>query len=252
MNNKILSLIAISSLSFYTLPASAQLFNNLAGSNSAPTKDSAALEENNNIVLSGPSTEGSKEDVTSLANYIDGSQSLSGEFEQIVYSNRGEDVSSGSFRLKRPGMFDWQYTQPSEQRIISNGTKVYHYDQDLEQITIRPRNELAGDVAMNLLVGEKALQQSFSVSEQPASKAPPRLRNNESGLTYYELKPKNSSDEIDQVWVVMHNGAIAAVYVDTGVGQQSLIVLRNVKRNANIATSTFDFTPPAGVDVIGG
>ena len=246
MRYKILSLVAATSLGIYTVPASAQLFEKMAGGEAASTSEAKASVAQVDTVESG------KSDASSLAAYIDGSQSLTGQFEQIVYSNRGEDVSSGSFRLKRPGMFDWQYTQPSEQRIISNGTKVYHYDQDLEQITIRPRSELAGDVAMNLLVGDKKLLESFDASQQPAAKAPARLRSNEPGVSFYELKPKNHSDEIDQVWVVMLDGAIAGVYVDTGVGQQSLIVLHDVKRNANIATSTFDFTPPAGVDVIGG
>ncbi|MBV7434765.1 outer membrane lipoprotein chaperone LolA [Cardiobacteriaceae bacterium TAE3-ERU3] len=242
MRYKILSLMAATGLGLYTLPASAQLFNNMAGANSTSTSEST-VEVN--------ASDRSVGDASALAAYIDGSQSLSGQFEQIVYSNRGEDVSSGSFRLKRPGMFDWQYTEPSEQRIISNGTKVYHYDQDLEQITIRPRSELAGDIAMNLLVGDKKLLESFDVSAQPASKAPARLRSDEPGVTFYELKPKNSSDEIDQVWIVMLDGVITGVYVDTGVGQQSLIVLHDVKRNANIANNAFNFTPPAGVDVIG-
>lgn len=246
MRYKILSLMVISGFSLCALPASAQLFDNMArvDATSANTANASSTQED--------VSDHSVGDAGALATYIDGSQSLSGQFEQIVYSNRGEEVSSGRFRLKRPGMFDWQYTEPSEQRIISNGTKVYHYDQDLEQITIRPRSELAGDVAMNLLVGDKKLQESFNVSVQPASKAPARLRSGEPGVTFYELKPKNSSDEIDQVWIVMLDGVIAGVYVDTGVGQQSLIVLHDVKRNANIPTNTFNFTPPAGVDVIGG
>lgn len=232
------------------VPAGAQLFDKMAVPDAADTAPSVAAESTPAAAKATPAA--TADAVSELTRYIEGSKTLSGSFEQIVYSSQGEQASSGTFRLKRPDMFDWRYDKPYVQRIISDGKKVYHYDKDLEQITIRPRSELAGDAAMNLLVGTRKLTQSFKVQAQPVSKAPALLRNDEPGLRFFQLTPKKRSDDIDQVWLVMNDGAIAAVYVDSGVGQQSLIVLHNVKRNQKIANSAFRFTPPAGVDVIGG
>lgn len=243
MQRKLSALLISSLLGSTILPVHAQLFDSFA------TPESSEASDNKTAAKTTASQNAMT--ATLLASYIDETKTLKGTFEQIVYSGRGEEISSGTFSLKRPGMFDWQYEMPSAQRIISNGNKVYHYDQDLEQITIRPRSELAGDVAMNLLVGDQKLAQSFSVTATGLEQVPSRLRNDDPNLTFYQLKPKQAGDEVDQVWVVMNGDTLAAVYVDTGVGQQSLIVLRQVERNVSLADASFTFTPPPGVDVIG-
>ncbi|UJF24817.1 outer membrane lipoprotein chaperone LolA [Suttonella sp. R2A3] len=231
---------------FLGLPllASAQLFDKTVEQEAvqvAPSEEQAVT-----------ASEQTDQAVSSLANYIDQTNTLTGNFVQVVYSDRGEERSGGQFWLKRPGKFFWDYQTPYAQKIISDGQKVTHYDIDLAQVSITNREELSGDVAMNLLVGDKKLSESFHVKQQTPNNAPVLIQFNDQGLQYFKLEPLNSNEDIDQVWVVMQNGALSVIYIDTGVGQQSLISLQNVTRNAAIADSQFRFKAPEGVDVIGG
>lgn len=229
------------------LLANAQLFDKTIADD-APTATPNTPVANATAAVSTSS----QAEIGALERYIDQTQTLTGYFVQIVYSNRGEQRSEGQFWLKRPGKFFWDYQTPYAQKIVSDGKKVSHYDVDLAQVSITNRNELSGDVAMHLLVGDKKLAQSFKVKTASRSDAPALIQFSDEGLQFFQLEPLGGDENIDQVWVVMHNGQLLVVYIDTGVGQQSLISLQNVSRNTAIADSQFQFSPPAGVDVIGG
>ncbi|MEX0951375.1 MAG: outer membrane lipoprotein chaperone LolA, partial [Gammaproteobacteria bacterium] len=80
-----------------------------------------------------------------LRAFMDEVQSLQTEFTQDLYDEAGTkiDSASGMLYLQRPGKFHWQYQQPYEQQILTDGETLWIYDSDLEQVTVR-------DVANNL------------------------------------------------------------------------------------------------------
>ncbi len=45
--------------------------------------------------------------------------------------------SKGKMSLKKPQYFKWVTTSPNNQEIVSNGTKLWIYDGDLDQIIIK-------------------------------------------------------------------------------------------------------------------
>ena len=83
-----------------------------------------------------------------LDTFMKGTKDLQASFTQTVYNKRGEETSKGQMWVAKPGKFYWDYQSPNPQKIISNGKKVYHYDIDLEQISIRGRDELVGAAAV--------------------------------------------------------------------------------------------------------
>lgn len=59
----------------------------------------------------------------------------------FVQTVTGEKVPSrGTFSLKRPGKFVWQYDTPVKQKIVSTGSAAYYIDQTRNQVTQLPMN----------------------------------------------------------------------------------------------------------------
>ena len=75
----------------------------------------------------------------SLRVFLDEAQTMSAEFRQTLFTETGEasQSSSGRFYVKRPGRFRWDYAAPAEQLVVSDGTSLWMYDVDLEQVTVR-------------------------------------------------------------------------------------------------------------------
>ncbi|HQY53918.1 MAG TPA: outer membrane lipoprotein chaperone LolA, partial [Dokdonella sp.] len=64
---------------------------------------------------------------------------ISAHFEQSVIGARGNrgEASTGTLALKAPRQFRWHTTAPFEQLIVADGNRVWIYDPDLEQVSVR-------------------------------------------------------------------------------------------------------------------
>ncbi len=73
-----------------------------------------------------------------VEDYFNGLSTYQAAFVQSV---TGEKVpSKGTFSLKRPGKFLWQYDTPMRQKIVSTGSAAYYVDQERNQTTQLPMN----------------------------------------------------------------------------------------------------------------
>jgi outer membrane lipoprotein carrier protein len=77
-------------------------------------------------------------------------------------------VSSGTFEFARPNRFRFSYLKPFEQQIVSDGQKVWIYDADLNQVTVRKLGQALGATPAALLAGA-ALEKEFDLSAQPSA-----------------------------------------------------------------------------------
>lgn len=66
--------------------------------------------------------------VEKINSYFNGMKSLQGRF---VQTGADGEVMKGKFMMKRPGMFRFDYSRPSRQVIISDGTYLAIQDHDL-------------------------------------------------------------------------------------------------------------------------
>ncbi len=66
-------------------------------------------------------------------------KTISASFEQHVLDMNGGPgkTSRGTLALKAPRQFRWETTTPFKQLIVADGEKVWVYDPDLEQVTVR-------------------------------------------------------------------------------------------------------------------
>jgi len=181
--------------------------------------------------------------VSSLRAFLANTTTLEARFVQTLAPNGDFDpqISKGRFYLKRPGRFRWDYEEPAEQQVISDGSRIWMYDSDLEQVTVRPIDEsLRGTPAM-LLSGETSLDESFAVigSEQI------------DGVQFVTLEPLQPSPEFESLTVGLTEGQIVSMALLDGIGQRSLIEFSELRRDPPLDDALFDFSPPPGVDVIG-
>lgn len=170
-------------------------------------------------------------------------KSLRAGFEQTVTDASGKVMQQarGKMALQRPGKFRWDYERPHEQAIVADGKKIWLYDPDLEQVTVKLQDEALGDTPAQLLSNIKPLEQSFRVSELPAK----------DGLEWVELTPKSKDTGFDRVRLGFDAKSLARMELVDAFGQTTRLSFAGVERNPRLDANMFTFTPPKGVDVVG-
>jgi outer membrane lipoprotein carrier protein len=168
--------------------------------------------------------------------------SLSGEFRQLVTDKDGAVVqdSSGRVVLARPFRFRWDYQQPYEQVIVSDGAKIWFYDAELEQVTIRDVDASMGGGVALFLSGDKPIEAEFTLKPLP----------NRSGMEWVSAAPRSGKGEFDRVKVGFRGAELSVLEVTDHFGQTTRLEFTAVEKNPVLPASRFVFVPPEGVDVL--
>ncbi|MBA2239360.1 MAG: outer membrane lipoprotein chaperone LolA [Lysobacter sp.] len=176
--------------------------------------------------------------------FTKGLKGLDGQFTQQVFDANGKlkETASGQLALSAPRLFRWEYVKPYPQLIVADGRKVWIYDEDLEQVTVRPQGVEEQSNPLAALINPEKLDTMFVVKE--AGKA--------AGLEWLTLSPKNEEEASFRSARLGFDGArLARMEVVDALGQRTQIAFNNWKRNPKFAGGTFKYSPPKGVDVIG-
>jgi outer membrane lipoprotein carrier protein len=169
-------------------------------------------------------------------------QSLRADFDQEVKDANAElmQQSSGTAYLERPNKFRWDYSMPSPQLIVADGHKVWIYDKDLEQVTVKELGTAVGNAPALVLTGQRPLDKDFNLVEQ----------GRRAGLLWVELTPKQKEADFQSVRIGFAKTLEVMELVDN-FGQTTRIRFHHLQRNPTLDPKLFEFTPPAGVDVVG-
>jgi len=176
-------------------------------------------------------------------------KSLQADFSQQVQSKGFSSApqSSGLLRMQRPGKFRWDYKTPFEQQLIADGTNLWIFDIDLDQIQVQPLDVVLGNTPAGLLSGDANVSERFDIREISA----PSPEDNPA-LNWIELKPKGEEDSASfQILLMAFGKDLEQLVLTDSFGQKTRITLKNLVRNPTIDPAVFNFVPPAGVDVIG-
>jgi len=170
-------------------------------------------------------------------------QSTTADFEQKVYDRNRKLVqeSSGRFAFLRPGRFRWTYDKPFAQLIVGDGERVWVYDRDLNQVTVRRIAKALGSTPAALLAGASDVDKAFDLSEG----------GDRDGLAWVEAKPKDKDAGFERIRLGMSVAGIEAMELVDNFGQTTLLRFMKLVRNPQVDPETFRFTPPKGADVLG-
>jgi len=179
--------------------------------------------------------------ISQLKAFLKASSSLSAEFKQVTFNQAGQasQTSTGQFYLSRPGKFRWNYQKPFSQEIVSNSGKVWFYDVDLEQVTVKQLDDSLGSTPALLLTGEVDIDEKFNLEEQGS----------EEDLDWIRLSPKNEESGFKYILIGLNHGQIGGMELSDNFGQLTRIYFSNIKLNPALKDTLFNFTPPKGVDV---
>ena len=148
-------------------------------------------------------------------------------------------VSSGDFKFARPGKFIWTYIKPYEQLLQSDGDKLYIYDKDLNQVTIKKIGDAIASSPAAILFGNTDLDKNFNLKEAGLKQ----------GIEWLEAIPKTKDSQFDSISIGMKDGLPVGMELRDSFGQISLITFKNVEKNPNFSADQFKFTIPKGADV---
>ncbi len=190
-------------------------------------------------IVSAASTPGEE-----LETFLASTQTLAADFVQQSIDEKGNisQRSRGRFYLKRPGKFRWTYQIPYRQEIVADGDRVWFYDPDLEQVTVKAIDSALGSAPALLLSGQLKLTQRFTVEEQ----------GKKGERSWLKLKPKDEDDVFRYLRVEMDDGKLVSMELADHFGQLTRIHFSGVKINIPLDDALFTFAPPAGVDVFKG
>ncbi|MDH5545338.1 MAG: outer membrane lipoprotein chaperone LolA [Gammaproteobacteria bacterium] len=180
-------------------------------------------------------------DKNEILTFFKSLNSFSAEFEQTIEKSQLaiSETSRGKLFIQKPGKFRWDYALPYEQQIVSNGKKVWIYDVDLGQVTVKPMDKAIGNTPALLLSSEKALEQSFTVGES----------NTIDGIRWTSLKPKDTDAGFNEILMGFSGKDLKEMMLVDNLDQVTRVVFTHFQRNPQIPASTFEFQVPKGADV---
>ena len=181
--------------------------------------------------------------VDKLHRFLDTMKTLRADFAQIVVAKNGKksQQSSGVMMISRPGKSRWQIEKPYGQLLVGDGEKVWIYDQDLRQVTVKKVDAAIGSTPAALLVGGKTLEKNFTLREIGVR----------DGLEWLEAIPKTADSGFEKIQIGFSGNDVKAMELFDNFGQMTSLYFNNIDRNPPLAASLFSFKPPAGVDVLG-
>jgi len=176
-----------------------------------------------------------------LRSFFSQMQSLKADFSQQVFGPRQELLqdSSGQVIVQRPGKFRWDYNKPFMQHIVADGEKLWLFDVDLEQISIKHQDATMANSPASLLSDASQLDKQFDV-----------LKVLRQGRDWFELIPKQSDSGFEALFILLEEGVISQMELKDSFGQFTRLRFENVRLNKRFGADTFRLTIPEGVDVI--
>jgi outer membrane lipoprotein carrier protein len=168
--------------------------------------------------------------------------SLQGQFVQTVSDEKNKvlQTSQGSVAVKRGNRLRWETTSPFAYLIVTDGSVLWRFDQDLEQATKQKfKGELADTPAL-ILSGEMTrIRANYTVTIEQGS----------NGI-YYRLTPKQKNALFRALTLQFSGATISQLILQDNLDQRTEIRFNNVVNNPALPDNLFQFNPPKGVDVV--
>lgn len=178
-----------------------------------------------------------------LQRFLQDVTSLSAHFDQTQLGDDGQVLATrgGTFQLARPGRFRWHYQTPYEQLMVCDGQRIWNYEPDLAQVTVRDARDILRDTPVALLAEGQRLEERFTVTDAGTEGDVQRLI----------LEPKTADADFRRVELWLQpSGVPVRMRLHDPLGGTSDIRFSDVQRNARVDAAQFRFTPPAGVEVV--
>ena len=97
-------------------------------------------------------------------------------------NGKTQQSATGKLVFSRPGKFRWEYQKPYEQLIVGDGNKLWVYDKELAQVTVKKLEGALGSSPAALLAGSNDIGEYYNLNAKGVSR----------GLDWLEAYPKET------------------------------------------------------------
>lgn len=178
-----------------------------------------------------------------LSQFLNSIRTMHANFSQLSIDRKGKALqrTSGQMALERPGKFRWDIKKPMPQLIIANGAKLWIYDSDLQQVTIRSLKRAAGEVpALLLSDNNPILDKEFVTKEKQVNGA----------TTTFILTPKTRESSYSSIQLTFAQKQLREMQLVDKLGHSTKITFENIQMNMPLTSALFTFKATGKVDVI--
>lgn len=185
--------------------------------------------------------------VEQFKSFVSNTKSARGEFvqQQVKMTDGAAKIGKtfhGTFIFARPGKFIWIYQKPYEQTLQADGEKLFIYDKDLNQVTVKELGNALGASPAAILFGSAGaadLEKNFGLRDVGAKQ----------GMEWLDATAKSKDSQFDHIGIGMKDGVPVALELRDHFGQVSVLTLKNLEKNPALKADQFKFVVPAGADV---
>jgi outer membrane lipoprotein carrier protein len=178
-----------------------------------------------------------------------GIRDLKAEFRQAAFNRTLNQTleAKGTLYLKKPGKLRWEYTTPTPQQIVSDGTKLWVYTPELKQVNVAAAPQALAGPAGSFLQGLGQVREQFEVRFLN-----PARPTDADGLAVLDLTPRQAEPMLARLVlsVDLASGLVRKAVLYDPLGNEVRLAFLDVRVNRGLADTLFAFTPPPGVAVI--
>ena len=177
-----------------------------------------------------------------MKDYFQNTQTAEADLQQTVFDKQGHKTQevTGHMKLQKPSKFRWDYNKPYVQLIVGDGEKVWLFDPELNQVTVRAFSKALGSSPAALLAGGKEMERAFDIKDV----------SRKGDLEWVIAVPKLKETGFERVFLGFKEDALMEMELHDSFGNRTLIQFSHLERNIKIPASSFKFTPPSGADVL--
>lgn len=169
---------------------------------------------------------------------------LSASFIQEAFSAAlgSTQTSTGKVWFKKPGKMRWLYEEPAGDELTSDGTTFWLYQADLNQVVVRPAEEVTSSIATDFLTGVGVLKSEFKIT----------LDGKDDDVFRLGLMPKKEIPNIRKLMieVTMDDFFIKRTISEDYFGNTTTVTFTDISVNEPVEDGSFRFKVPAGAAVV--
>ncbi len=174
-------------------------------------------------------------------------KTMTGNFEQTYRAPGIDQVESGGFWLKKPGLMRWEYRNPEEKLFIADGRETYLYVPADRQVTVQSfTTEEMHNTPLEFLLGSVDIDKSFAASWEN------QLKPKNEATFLIRLTPRRSDAQYSYLVLEVDQKScdIVRIVIREPGGDTSEFVFSDLKMNARVDNGLFKFKAPKGVETI--
>jgi len=178
-----------------------------------------------------------------LMDYLGHVKSLTANFNQFVFNEtiQEPDKSKGTIAVISPDKFRLEYNSPYKQIYVADGVRLWSYDEDLEQVTVKKQQGLLANSPAIILGNPAKIEKAYVIKHQGVTQ----------DIDWFFMTPKDPDSQFDHIRLGFSGDQLYIMEMFDSFGQRTQLRFSQLKYNPDLSHAHFTFKVPVGVDVIG-